>query len=139
MCRQVASSVSLWVWVCMHAVCGVVTHIIFFLLYTVCSILSLVGTATSTIFVTTKHVYCRDKSMLVATKLLLRQTHVCCDKTCYDKHVCCWKHTFVMTKDVFCRNRHIFVMTNVFVTTKHLLRQKLYLRQLPHTFTQAAL
>ena len=31
---------------------------------------SLAGAATSTIFVATKHVFCRDKSMLVATKLL---------------------------------------------------------------------
>ena len=33
-------------------------------------------------FVTTKHVFCHDKSMPVETKLLLPgQTRVCCDKT----------------------------------------------------------
>ena len=42
-------------------------------------------------FVMTKHVFCRDKNMLVATnilvmaKLLSRQTHVCHNKT----HLCC--------------------------------------------------
>ena len=35
--------------------------------------LSLAGAATSMIFVATKHIFCRDKSTLVATKLLSRQ------------------------------------------------------------------
>ena len=65
------------------------------------------GAATSIIFVATKHVPCRDKSMLAATKHLLRPTYFCRDKTfvttniCRDKHVCREKHTFVATEDVF--------------------------------------
>ena len=60
-----------------------------------------------------KHVSCRDKSMLVATKLLSPQAYFCRDKRrvlwtgiCHDKtfvatkYFCCDKHTFVATKDV---------------------------------------
>ena len=62
-----------------------------------------------------KHVSCRDKSMLVATKLLSRQAYFCRDKRrvlwtgiCHDKtfvatkilYFCGDKHTFVATKDV---------------------------------------
>ena len=36
--------------------------------------LPLAGVATSIIFVATKHVFCRDKSMLVATKVCLSHT-----------------------------------------------------------------
>ena len=58
-------------------------------------------------FVASKHVFCLDKSMLVAT-----------NSFCPDKY------TFVATKDVFCRDKHMFV------ATKHLSRQNLYLWQL---------
>ena len=58
--------------------------------------LSLAEAATSIISVVTKHIFRRDKSMLVATKLLSRQT----------------KQNFVATKVLsrqafFCRNKHI--------------------------------
>ena len=54
--------------------------------------LSLTGAATSIIFVATKHVFCRDKNMLVATNIFLaiflstkiilsRQIYVCRDKS----------------------------------------------------------
>ena len=43
-------------------------------------------------FVTTKHVFCCNKSMLAVTKLLSQQNHVC-----HDKRACCDK-TFVVTK-----------------------------------------
>ena len=75
---------------------------------------SFAGAATSIILVTTKDVFCRDKSMLVMTKLLcllrqnillqqkyfvatklclLQQAYFCCNK----RRVCCNK-TFVATK-----------------------------------------
>ena len=102
---------------------------------------SLAGAATSIIFVTTKvlsqqtcvmtkHVFCCDKSMLVATtknvmtkwcllqqnfchnKYLLRQTCVCHNKFCHDKHV------FVATKvclswQTFCCDKIMLVATNI--------------------------
>ena len=71
-------------------------------------------------FVARKHVFCREKSMLDATKLLARQTYVCRDKSkllptklllrqnyvCRDKYLsgqkfCRDKHSFVATKQVF--------------------------------------
>ena len=89
-------------------------------------------------FVTTKHVFCRDKSMLVATTLCLSRQNVCRNKylsrqtrlfvktiplsqenyVCRDKHLswhkfCHDKHDFVATKDVFCRDKHVFVVTKV--------------------------
>ena len=82
--------------------------------------LSLAGAATSIIFVatnTTKHVFCRDKSMFVTTKVCWsRQKYVGRDKTCRDKH------NLVATKVYFmlCLSRQIL-----------LSRQKWYLWQLP--------
>ena len=56
------------------------------------------GAATSVIFVATKHVFCRDKSMLVATK----QDNFCRDKRHFVRQKFCPdKHTFVATKDVY--------------------------------------
>ena len=94
-------------------------------------ILSMVGAATSIIFVATKHIFCHDKSMRCCNKsfvtikiCLSRQKYVCPTKTfvmtkiylsphtfCHDKLV---KHTFVTTKYVFCHNKHMFVL----ITTK---------------------
>ena len=63
-----------------------------------------------------KHVFCRDKSIFVATKIKAgeRPFTYCL--------FCRGKHTFVATK-------HVFVATNIksFVATKVLSRQKLYL------------
>ena len=87
------------------------------------------------VFAMTKHVFCCDKSTLVATKLLSQQisvaTNTCLYKSmrvswqnyiCHDKHVfvttkvlCRNKHIFVMTKDVFCCDNHMFVATKVCV------------------------
>ena len=67
--------------------------------------LSLVGAATSIIFVATE-VLSRQ------THLLLQQKYACRDKTfvmtklCLCDKFCCDKHTFVTTKDLFCRNKN---------------------------------
>ena len=93
--------------------------------------------ATNTSLVSTKHVFCRDKSILLTTKVLSRQNvchdkylskqklctyHFCCDKSCIatnmwcrDKYLsqqkfCRDKIMFVATKDVFCRDKHMFVV-----------------------------
>ena len=89
-----------------------------------------------------KYHFCRDKSILVATKLLLRQifvatkynfvaTKVLSQQTyfCRDKRrICVDKHIFVATKDVFCRDKHVFatkplsrVCHKTFVATKMIL------------------
>ena len=74
------------------------------------------------VFVETKHVCCRDKSMLAERKLLLRQNYVCRDKIFLSRQkqtrVCRDKHTFVATRDVFVAtqlslSRQMFVVTNV--------------------------
>ena len=91
---------------------------------------SLAGDATSIIFVATNHVFCRDESMLAATKLLSRQTQFCRDKTrvCRDK-------SFVMTSIRVCRDKSKLVAAKqlswqnslprqIFVATKVVLRQK---------------
>ena len=89
------------------------------------------GAATSIIFVVTSLAMfvmsCHDKSILVmtklfvATQLLSRQKFCLYKHTCHDKrcvllrqtHVCCDKHkTFVMTK--LCLSQQIFVMTKIF-------------------------
>ena len=43
------------------------------------------------VYVTTKHIFCCDKSMLVAAKPLLRQNYVCCDKTFVVRNTCFWR------------------------------------------------
>ena len=75
--------------------------------------------------------FCRDKGMLVATKVCLsRQKYACRDKTFLVAKVC-------LSRQQFCRKKIMFVATNVcrskhvFVATKVLLRQKFYLWQLP--------
>ena len=69
-------------------------------------------------FVETKHVSCRDKIMLAATKPLSRQNYVCRNKILLSRQQCLLRqkfcqHTFIATKDVFCRDNHVFVATKV--------------------------
>ena len=80
-------------------------------------------------FMTTEHVFCRDKSMLVVTKVLSRKNYVCRDKTFVATHICRDKQNFVATKfyaclsrqnTFFCRDKtmlvetkHVFVATNI--------------------------
>ena len=59
--------------------------------------LSLVGAATSVIFVVTKHVFCRNKSMLAVTKLLSRQNYVCHSKIFFAQTCVCHDKSFVAT------------------------------------------
>ena len=63
-----------------------------------------------------KHVFCRDKSMLVTAKVLSWQTYFCRHKTFVATNICHDKHNVVMTKvrlswQNFCRDKHIFVAT----------------------------
>jgi len=66
----------------------------------------LAGAATSIIFAATKHVFRRDKSMFVATKLRLSGQNFCCDKY------------FVVTKMILA---YIVWRQKVFVATKMIL------------------
>ena len=81
------------------------------------------------VFVATKHVFCRDKSMLAATKVLSGQIRVCPDKTrllSRQKYVCRYKH-FVATSILLSQQKTCFVETNTcfsrqkFVATKMIL------------------
>ena len=76
-------------------------------------------------FAVTKQVICHDKSMLAATKLLLRQNYVCCDKIflSWQTRVCWDKIMFVVTK-YFCHDKHVCVMTSIL-----LLWQNIFLSQ----------
>ena len=79
---------------------------------------------------------CRDKSMLVLTKLLSWQNYVCCDwyllrqKFRRDKHIYMFLTTniILLRQAYFCCNKK-----HVFVATKVLSQQKWYLWQLPPT------
>ena len=101
--------------------------------------LSLVGAATSIIFVTTKvlswqthvchdknmfvvtkHIFCHDKSMLVVTKLLLQQIYSCCNKLCCDKYL---PQQTILPWQNFCSDKSKLVATNTFVATKLLSQQ----------------
>ena len=95
------------------------------------------------VFVETKHVFCRDKSMLAVTKLLSRQNHVCRDKICLSRQAYCFimfhftrvlsqqtrvcrdRSKLVATKICLSRQTYFFFTTkDVFVATKLLSRQK---------------
>ena len=90
--------------------------------------LSLAGAATSIIFVVTKHVFCRYKSVFVATKLLLWQTCFCRNKYnfCRDKFTSITTNIFVATKHVFCCDKNMLVMIKVLSRQKFLLQQKYF-------------
>ena len=65
--------------------------------------------------------------MLVATKVLLQQTYLCCDKTFVATNICCHKHNFVTTKLLlwqayFCGSKHAnmsFVKAKIYCCDKH--------------------
>ena len=54
------------------------------------------------VFVATKQVFCRDKSMLAATTVLSRQNYVCRDKIFVATHPC-------LSRQQFCLDKHTFV------------------------------
>ena len=67
-------------------------------------------------FVATKHVFCRDKSMLVATNifsskhmLVVTKIFVTTNIILLELMFCRSKHTFVVTKDVFVAAKFILV------------------------------
>ena len=62
------------------------------------------GAATGIIFLVTKHVFCRDKSMPAAIKRLSRQNYVCRDKAFVTKlNFCCTK--LLSRQAHFCRDK----------------------------------
>ena len=68
------------------------------------------------VFVTSKHVFCRDKSMLAATKYFCRDKYLSQLKK--KKNVFRDKLTFVGTKlclsqQNICRDKHVFISTNI--------------------------
>ena len=97
---------------------------------------SLAKLATSIIFVAPKHVFCRNKSMLVTTNLLLclsrqntSQSMLVATNFCHDKHVFCrGKHMFCGDKIFFSRQNMCLPRQNV----PHKKRRR-YLWQLPPT------
>ena len=67
-------------------------------------------------FVAIKHVFCLDKSIHGATKLLSEQNYVFVAKKYFyrnKQNFCREKHTLVATKDVFCRYKHEIVATKM--------------------------
>ena len=87
-------------------------------------LVSLVGAATSIIFAVTKHIFCRDKSMLVITKCLSGQIYFVATNICHDKHnfvekiVLSWQAYFCC--DNTCLSQQIFVTTKVLSRQTHL-------------------
>ena len=80
------------------------------------TVLLLAGAVTSIIFVATKHVFCRHKSMFAATKAtnnLCRKKNRCLSGQAY----------FVETKEVFCPDK-CFVATNTCLSRQNICRDK---------------
>ena len=75
---------------------------------TPCCELPLAGAATSIMFVATKHVFRRDKSMLAATKHLSRQIYVCREKIFLSRFLCLLRQKFVFVV--------VFVVTSILLS-----------------------
>ena len=82
-------------------------------------------------FVTTKHVFCHDKSMFAMTKPYSRQNYVCFDKIMFvfvatKIYVCCDKtSTFVLWQTCVCCDKHVFVVTKLLSWQEWFLWQEL--------------
>ena len=81
------------------------------------------------VFATTKYIFCRDKSMFVATKLLSPQKDFVANKTSVTTNICHNKHDFVVTKDVFCCDKHVSVVTKVCLSWQNCVCCDKYLSQ----------
>ena len=88
--------------------------------------LSLVGAATSIIVVTTKHVFCRNKSMLAVTKRLSQQYYVCRNKIFWLQQNFVMINTCLLWQAYFCHDRTRFVATNIFLLQQHFCHDKYY-------------
>ena len=65
------------------------------------------------VFVATKHVFCRDKSVLVAKKLCLLRQHIfVASGPLSRQNICRNKHNFVATSMFLSRQKTCFVVTN---------------------------
>ena len=85
------------------------------------------------VFVMTKHIFCHEKSMLVAAKFCRNQimfvattkkvtTNLCCNKHMFAaKKVLSWLAYFVTIKDMFCHDKHVCCNKHVFVMTRIIL------------------
>ena len=112
------------------------------------SVVSLAGAATSMIFDATKHVFCRDKSMFVATKVCLsRQKYACRDKSMLvatkvclsrQKYACRDKSMFVATKVCLSRQKYACRDKNMLVATKVCLSRQKYACRDKHVFVSVA-
>ena len=79
----------------------------------------------------TKHVFCRDKSMLVATKVLSQQKYFVATNIILSRQKFCHsKHAFVETKDTFHWNKHVCCVKHMCVETNILSQQNRYLWKL---------
>ena len=85
------------------------------------------------VFVATKHVFCRDKSMLIMTELLLWQTHVChakylsCQMICQDKNILSrqnYDKSFVAARILLLWQKTCFVTTNTCLSWQNFCRDK---------------
>ena len=66
------------------------------------------------VFVATKHVFCRDKTILSRQNYACRDKHVfVATNICHDKRFVATSILFLAIKDVFCRDKHVFVATKL--------------------------
>ena len=94
-----------------------------------CPGVSLAGAATSIIFVATNPVFCPDKCMAVATRVLSQQKCVCrgtrfvatCLLLSRQKRVC--RDTY-LTQQNSCRDKHNFVATKVLSRPEYFCRDR---------------
>ena len=71
-----------------------------------------------------KHVFCHDKSMLAATKLLSWQNCLSWQKFCCNTNICHDKHVFVATSILLLRQKTCFVMTNACLSQQNFCHDK---------------
>ena len=76
------------------------------------------------VFGTTVHIFCRDKSMLLMTKVLLRQIFVATNTILSRQNLCRNKHVFVATKHIFCHDKNTIVAINVLSRQTRVCRDK---------------
>ena len=78
------------------------------------------------VFVATKHVFCRDKSIFVTTKVLSQQAYSCYNKRCVllqQTCVFCDKHMFVVTK-LLLQQKYLWQLPPMIVTSPTIFRNQ---------------
>ena len=80
-------------------------------------------------FVATKHVFCREKSLHAATKLLSRHNYIYHDKIFLPRQIISREHVFVATSILWSRQKACFAATNTCLSPQNCVCRDKYLLQ----------